>query len=131
MKKFIRLVLWVMFSIYVGYLAAGLLSTYFDPGSYYLLADTIAYGILPVIYIGVPCSILLYIMSLWLSQRILNPRYIVPSFSLLMFLEGIWINNDISVIRGNFQHLYIADVGVFVFAIGYALIANRLTSKDL
>jgi hypothetical protein len=118
-----------MLSIYLGYLASGLLSTYLDPRSYALIADTIGYGIFPVIINGVPYAILIYVLSFWLSPRILNPKYMMPSLALLIFVVGMWLNNDVSLNKGNFRDLYIADVGILMFGIIYALTVYQITSK--
>jgi hypothetical protein len=110
-----------------GYLAAGLLSTYLSTVDF--LGDTIAYGIVPIIVVGIPYAIIVFALSFRLSPKDFKPNSLVPSLALFFFVTGMWLNNDRSLIRGNFRDLYIAYIAAFVFAIVYALATDRLVSK--
>jgi hypothetical protein len=128
MNTFIKTLLWVLVSIYIGYQGANLLSLLLDPGAYYRIADTDDVGIITVLFIGVPYSILLYVLHVYISPKALNPKYLVPSLSVFIFFVGMWLDNDLNVIRGDLTGSYIAIVGVFVFCVLYAMAVEVLVS---
>ena len=129
MGKFLSTLMWVMFSIFIGYIAAGLLSTYLKPSSVYLLSDTISFATLPVIFVGIPYAIIQYALS-FLSPEALNPTYLVPSLSLVVFVVGMWLNNStsvsISVNQGEYYPFYVSIAAIAVFAVVYSVVMRWL-----
>jgi hypothetical protein len=128
MRKLFNVILSAVFSVYIGYLLAGVVSVYLNPNTAYFIGDTIAYGVVPAVLVGVPVALLVFILSLWTTPKSLSAKYLVPSLISIVCAVGVWLDTNRPLTEGHFWVLYIGLGILFIFVIVYSYSVKWLTA---